>query len=194
MFVWWQQEEITPKYPLSVSASDSLQQTFYGCSNLKVHPPISIPTDGTFLYQTYRNCQNLVEVTLECIGVSSRSNCFHESFYNCFKCVKIAKVVPIESHTFSSTFTGCKSLVDITFDGVIGNNINFQDCPLSVDSMISIITHLKNYVAEGTGNEFTRTVYFNDDCWARLEASGIVPDAGDGSWISYVNDVLGWDV
>ena len=191
MFVWWQHEEINPKYP--IPPAPAFQQTFYACSNITEHPQISTPEGGSFFYQTFYACPKLKEVTAECIGIASRNNCFHQTFWQCNSCIRIAKIVPVESHIFTNTFVGCSSLVDITCDGVIGNTINFQDCPLSVESMISIITHLKPETDPANYN--TKTVYFNEDCWAKLEASGIPNPSGYlDTWKAYVMDYLYWNV
>lgn len=46
------------------------------------------------------------------------------------------------SQSFSSTFGSCKALANIVIEGKIGNNINFSPCPLTHDSLMSIINHL----------------------------------------------------
>lgn len=86
-------------------------------------------------------------------------------------------------------FNSCTSLATITFEGAIGQDINFQWSPLSVDSMKSVITHLKNY--NGTADAGTKTVKFSDECWTTLLADGTT--APDGStWRDYVETTLGW--
>ena len=62
----------------------------------------------------------------------------------------------------SYSFYGCKQLQNITFDGVIGQNISFKDCPLlTKESLTNIAQHLKDFSGEsGTGN--VRTIIFHD--------------------------------
>lgn len=49
------------------------------------------------------------------------------------------------STTFNLWFSGCNSLTDIAFEGVIGNDINFQWSPLLTEASIrSIVNHLSD--------------------------------------------------
>lgn len=86
-------------------------------------------------------------------------------------------------------FTGCISLKNITFGGEIRFSISFQWSPLlTVDSMKSIITHLKDY--SNTGSAFAYTLTFDSDCWNALEADSASPNGS--TWIEYVEE-LGWN-
>lgn len=193
----WHNENFKPKYNMIPTA---MAYTF-AYSNLSVNLVelldslgVKLDTSNSVRFQYAFAVNNMTHLP----KISTVSNTYGNGLDKTFIRAKFLQSIeelelkPDGSQKFPNTFSECTSLKDIVITGTIGEDINFQDCPLSVESMISIITHLKNYVAEGKGNEFTRTVYFNDDCWARLEASGIVPDAGDGTWLSYVNDVLGW--
>jgi hypothetical protein len=62
---------------------------------------------------------------------------------------------------FSSWFTSCSALKNITFteDSVIASSISFQYSPLTVASMKSVISCLKDYAGTGT----THTVTFKAD-------------------------------
>lgn len=88
----------------------------------------------------------------------------------------------------NNMFNGATALVNLTAKGVLANTINFQWCPLSPASMKSIISVLKDFT--GTGNEYSKTIFFNDDCWAALEEDSTAPDGG--TWADYV-DSLGWN-
>jgi hypothetical protein len=111
--------------------------------------------------------------------------------YGCFFCWALHTVDCItanEACTWTGAFRECNVLTNITFDGVIGRDIHFQWSPLSVDSMKSVITHLKNYT--DTTDVNTQTVKFTDDCWAALEADSVAPDGN--TWRDYVETTLGW--
>lgn len=120
-------------------------------------------------------------------------------FYNCTRLVTVEKFIVNNNgtHKFSSTFNYCSKLENIRFEGVIGTNISFQwSTKLSVDSMKSIISALKNY--KGTSYESTYSVKFASDCWTALEASGKPYDDGlttdeTLTWKNYVIS-LGWNV
>lgn len=72
--------------------------------------------------------------------------------------------------TIGTAFSGCTSLANIEFEGTIQTNASFSVCPLTVASLKSIITHLKDY--SGTTSEYTYTVTFKTSAFAELEAEG----------------------
>lgn len=60
-----------------------------------------------------------------------------------------------ESSTYGSTFSGCHKLKNIAFEGVIGQNIDFQDCSvLSRASILNIFEHLSD-TATGMTSKFS---------------------------------------
>lgn len=88
----------------------------------------------------------------------------------------------------STTFKASTKLANVTMSGTIGNSIYFQYNPLTVDSMKSIISCLKDYV--GTDNEGVNAVKFSSACWEALEASGPAPHGG--TWQNYIIAIKGW--
>ena len=72
--------------------------------------------------------------------------------------------------TFGNTFRGCTALKNIIIEGVIPNSISFSSSPLTVESMKSIISCLKDY--SGTESEHTYTITFTSACKTSLEAEG----------------------
>lgn len=73
-------------------------------------------------------------------------NALTSAFVSADRLVTIEKLVLLNngSNTFSSTFTGCSALKNITIEGVIGNNISFADCPLTAESAWSVAYALKD--------------------------------------------------
>lgn len=100
----------------------------------------------------------------------------------------IDKIILYENNTFNNVSFRCPSLKNITIEGTIGMDVNFQWSPLTPESMISVITHLANYA--GTENEVKYSVLFNEPCWEALEAYSSAPDGG--KWKNYVYNVLRW--
>jgi hypothetical protein len=90
----------------------------------------------------------------------------------------------------SNIFHTCSALEKITIEGEIGFDINFKwSTKLSITSMQSVITHLKN--CAGTNEAMTHTVTFSAACWANLDTEGAT--APDGmTWRAYVAS-LGWN-
>ena len=97
-------------------------------------------------------------------------------------------VVSEKITNYSNVFTNSTALENITITGVIGASISFQWSPLSVASMKSIISCLKNYA--GTSNDLSYSITFNDECWAALEADSTSPNGN--TWKEHVNS-LGWN-
>ena len=91
------------------------------------------------------------------------------------------------TQTFGGAFRNCDRLKNIKMTGVIGRNIDFSYSPLTVESMKSIISCLKDY--SGTDEADLYKVSFNEDCWNNLEADSASPTGG--TWQDYVAD-LGW--
>ena len=57
----------------------------------------------------------------------------------------IEKMIVKKETTYNYTFNNCVALENITFEGTIGNNINFSSCnKLSHDSLMSIINRLES--------------------------------------------------
>lgn len=83
--------------------------------------------------------------------------------------VTIQKIILNEQGTqyFGSAFDTATKLQNITFEGAIGQNISFSACPLTVESMKSIITHLKNYAESESEGKYTLTL--KDECKTRLQ-------------------------
>jgi hypothetical protein len=100
----------------------------------------------------------------------------------------IDKLTVNENLPLNDAFMSANALTNIMFEGTIGKNTNFQWCPLSVASMKSVITHLKNYA--GTTDAAKYKVTFTDACWAALEADSSAPDGN--TWRDYVETTLGW--
>lgn len=102
--------------------------------------------------------------------------------------IPLLKLKDDGSNNLNRNFNGCEALTTINFEGKIGRDVSFADCPLSVESLKNIIGHLKDYSTDES-NKGKYTVTFNESCWGKLEASGTAPD-GD-TWGNYVIK-LGW--
>lgn len=85
-------------------------------------------------------------------------------YYYCYALKKIEKIRVNENTSYRDTFTQCSSLEDVTFEGVIGQNISFAQSPLTRESALSVINHLKDISGTGT----TLTVTFSSTTKALL--------------------------
>lgn len=128
------------------------------------------------------------------IGVIDTRKCpaLQNFLYNSVELEYVEKIILMDgSKTQISgnlSFNFCAKLKHCLFEGVMGfSSWNFSYCPLSVESMKSIISCLKDY--SGTTDEFKFSVLFSDTCWAALEADSTSPNGG--TWEAYVES-LGW--
>lgn len=185
----WNSETLKPKYPI---VSTYCFEMFRSCGEVdltKAGVPFDFSQSTSFSNFAYAS-----EITHFGEINTTGSNALSYTFYNCSKLTTIDKLIlkANGSQTMggNQTFQGCGRLENIVVEGVIGSSINFQWSPLSVESMKSIISALKDFT--GTGNEYSQTVKFSNDCWAALEADGTAPDGG--TWKAYVQETLSWNI
>lgn len=106
--------------------------------------------------------------------------------------VTIRKFIVHEKLYMSTQFTNCYCLENLIIEGTIGTNANFQWCEcLTLESMISVITHLKNFTTDDPDKAFTCTVQFDEGCLDNLVENGGLSPNGN-SWTDYITD-LGWN-
>lgn len=77
------------------------------------------------------------------------------------------------TNSFSATFYECVALANIVIEGTIGRNIDFSYCPLTKDSILSVVEHLSDTEANRTVT-FKKTAKesaFTEDEWATLIAT-----------------------
>jgi hypothetical protein len=116
------------------TATSDAQQMFYNTAITDTLVPIQIGKDKP-LTQTFQNSTNLVTIN---------------------------KLIVTDGSTYPSAFNGCSSLQNITFEGIIGQNISFANSSkLTIESLRSIIDALKTTSA-------TLTLTLHADAKARL--------------------------
>ena len=101
-------------------------------------------------------------------------NATTEAFNGCHSLISIDKIVLRNdgTNTFSDTFKDCHALTDVTFTGVIGQNVfNVQWSPLSHDSLVSIINALQDKTGDTSGTEWVCTI--GDANYAKLSSDEI---------------------
>ena len=143
--------------------------------------------------QMFLNANALTRLGVIDFTSSGRGNQM-QAFAGCSCLKKIDKLVAADTgeiQSFYLTFQQCTALENITVDGILNPNgtLTFQWSPLTVDSMKSIISHLKN--CKGTSEEYTNKVTFTEDCWKKLNAEGNTSPNGN-TWREYVEYDLCW--
>lgn len=82
----------------------------------------------------------------------------------------IPELIVNESTDLNNGFTSCSKLKNITITGTLAKSVTMNACPLTVESMKSIILALKDY--SGTGDEGTYSVTFSSARKTMLEEEG----------------------
>ena len=105
------------------------------------------------------------------------------SFFDCGSLHTIDKLIVTEQLKYVQTFNYCPSLVNIVFDGVIGNDISFSESTnLSKASITSIVNHLST-TASGKYLTLSKTAVTN--AFGSTTAS---------AWTSLVNSRSNWTI
>lgn len=163
----WSDDSYNPKYPLIFESPESGaatsiagRQAFYSAANI-TDIKVPIYAKNTRLATTFSGCTNLKTIPL----------------------LRVENVVD-----YTNAFNKCASLENITFEGEIAKSLSFDASPLSVASMKSVISCLKNLT--GTSAAGVNKISFNEACWTKLEADSTAPDGG--TWRNYVENTLGW--
>lgn len=116
------------------------------------------------------------------------------AFRDCEQLEKIELIRSAEGAgaTFNIAFYRCYALKNITFEGVISVDINFAQSPLSVESIISILTHLKDYSSDAT-NAGKYTLTLKDSCKTLMTEQGEIEEFGGKTYDAYIADI-GWNL
>ena len=145
-----------------------------------IYPIKSINANYIFQSSTITDTKVTVDLS-ECTAMA------YNTFNNCKDLVTVRKLIVNENMAYNSFWTNCISLKNLTVEGTIGKSINFAQSPLSVESMKSVISCLKDYSVQNTG---VYSLTLKDECKTALEAEGATSPNGN-LWTEYVSD-LGW--
>lgn len=199
-------ETFKPKYDIKPQIASNM---FRYCSNITDFKGI-LERQGVVL--DFSKCANVNYAFQFCYNNTrlpeldfSEATAIHLPFSYNEKLISIDKFIVSDSGTttFTDTFIYCYALSEIRIGGVIGRNISFQYSPLSVESMKSIITHLKNYA--GTDSEKAYTLTLKSSCETELETAGFTDEdkrllvengitySDNLTWVDVIDD-LKWNL
>ena len=104
-------------------------------------------------------------------------------FSGCHALTTIRKLIVVETTFFSNAFGNCYELKNITFEGVIGNDINFaQSTKLTKESITSIVSALSENINIARGKTLTLS---KEAVNREFRGYGAIPDypnPGDVFW------------
>lgn len=198
----WNQDTFKPKYDM-VLDSLGCNNMFGGGGSLSTNRGIDLRKSAIGITIDFSNCTSFNGAfayaygsSVVAIGTIDTRNA--TSLLNMFTATSALHTVEklILKDDGSQTgmnMSNATALKDITIEGVIGCNISFKNSPLYYESLVSIITHLKNY--SGTDKEYAYTFSFHESAFELLLAFGSPSSEGidfDGTWVEYI-DSLGWN-
>lgn len=183
-------KDLNPKgaAPFAFSSHEitNLKQRLIDCG---VRLDTSNITSGNYMF-CY--CSKLTHLpTISFVGLKENIS---NAFNNDTKLVEIEKIILKDdgSTTFSYWFDKCAALTTISFEGVIGNNINFQwSTKLTKASIESIINHLSDTT---TGKTLTLSKAAADEafpCWMDGVNYGA---GGNGEWLFLKESKPNWTI
>lgn len=158
----WNGDTLKPKYSISPIYTDDMFSRNSNDIDLKdVLDKCGVVLD-TSRATSMRNTFNITSLLkIPTISVVSATNT-DNLFYHSGRLVTVEKVIVTENTTYKGWFTSCGKLENITFEGIIGENIDFKSCKkLTLDSLINILNHLKDFT--GTDEEYTRTLTLSQE-------------------------------
>lgn len=188
----WTEKTFNPKYDMTPTNANRMFTNFRGSidfteylANLGIKLDLSKASNAQHIFHGSK----LLRVPV--IDVSGATHQY--GYMNLFSWCPIHTVdkwiVADNGIKFIDTFAGNYALKNIVVEGIIGQSVSFSTCPLTVESIKSIISHLKDYSTEAP---FTYTVTFSSACLTALDAEGNTSPNGN-TWRQYAQD-LGWNI
>lgn len=143
---------------------------FYGtCWTDEVYKPkypIVFNTGANAVFGMSKITDTKVAISIPMSGVI-------QTFYGSGSLITIPSLTVTENTTFSSWFSACKALRNITIHGTIANDISFSVCPLSKESVESIVSALSDGAKE-------KTITLNEEKMYAIQNEQT--DAGNYNW------------
>lgn len=176
---------------ITSTSSDGITQLnqFFISANSRELPPIyNVKGNNVSMLRFAENMTKLVEVPY--YDFFNRVTNFTQAFNGCSSLERVVGI-DFSSATTTSCFTNCSKLSDITVYGTIPVSISFAYCPLSVESMKSIITHLKDYSGTSDAGKYTLTL--KDSCKTLMAEQGAIAELGGKTYDQYITDI-GWNL
>lgn len=204
-FSRWTDKILYPKYSMTPATASSM---FVGCSaqidlveRLKecgVTLDFSQATNHNGIFQTAKFTR---------VGVVDLTNATNNSAYifnTSQRLETIDEVIlsPLTTLKYTDMFSWCSRLKNLKISGGNFNySVSFQWSPLTLESAISVITHIANFY-DNESSQYTQTITFSAATWALLDAQteeevneylNSMNLSNYGSWREYISDELCWN-
>lgn len=142
---------------LDFSEITSMAYCFKGCASLVTVPDLNLPICTT-LYECFYGCSNLKSVGKLTTPLVQK---MYSLFRNCLALETIEEIDMSSVNSCNLIFANCTSLKNITFAGTIPISLDMRSCPLTIQSLDSLVSAL---CEDGSG----KTVIFNQKTYALL--------------------------
>lgn len=184
-FAYWSDKIFYPKYDIRPTNANSMF-TNSSISNIKqrlIDCGVVLDTSKVQNFtQMFGYMTNLTHLPV----IDARlATTMYLTFVNCNKLVQVEKIILSENSgdIFAQTFDNCTSLVDITFEGVIGGTIRlWQSTKLSKASITSVI----NALSTATSN---LTAYFS-----KTAVETAFGSTASAEWTTLVGTKSNWTI
>ena len=166
----WDDAIFKPKYDMQITDSYMMFRStkVTDLSNLSVLLDFSKSINMQYMFQ-WAETNHIGVIDMSYMGDRTQGMLGYTYYLH-----TIDKIIVTERVIFSSdAFSNSTALANITFEGVIGNSINFQWSPLSKASITNIVEHLSS-TATGqtcTFKKSAKEAAFTDDEWSALIAN-----------------------
>ena len=101
----------------------------------------------------------------------------------------VDKLTVSSAMTFAASFVSCSKLENITFEGEIGNSIDFQYSPLTKASITSVVEHLW-----GEASKKTATFNLNAVNKAFETSEGVNDGSTSAEWTALIGTKPNWTI
>ena len=168
----WTDDLFRPKYPMTIHNAYMMFRRTSLTDLTKPGVVLDFSKCGNIAYAfAYNRKLNKLPI----IDMSSATN--SGSAFADYKGAELS-IILSETTPIGTMLIGAKSLASLTIGGTIGQDASFQWCPLSHDSLMSIINALKDYSEDTSGTVWTVTL--GDANLAKLseEEIGIAEEKG----------------
>ncbi len=194
--IGWTDKTFKPKYDIKPKDANRM---FHGCAitNLKqileeqgVTLDMSDCTNASLMFGFATKITHIPELNF---SSGTGTDCVTVLFSYCYALESVDKIIFPQENSFALTsfFNSCEKLKEVRFEGGICRSLSCSVSPLTVESMVSIINHLKNYA--GTENAGKYTLTLKDTCKTLMAQQGVMDELGGKTYDAYIADI-GWNL
>ncbi len=190
----WNDKTFIPNYPITPTYAYYM---FYACAvtdGWKIIKNIDF-SRCSVMSNAFAQCHFVHVGEVDCTSATALNNLFYHSK----KLVTVDKLIVNEQNTFVNAFNSVTTLENITFEGSIANDINFQWAPkLTKESIESIINHLSD---TASGKMLTLSIVAVNEAFKIAsdepdENGEYIYTAGSATpiWRALVNEKSNWTI